>query len=212
MSFILDALRKSDNERQREIGPSFADVKSVARTRRLPVLWIALGVLLLINVVALAVLLARSGESTSIPVVPATAIAKSVPAAQAATDRLPAKPAPIATPLPPAAAPSATVVDDEVSPAPAPEPLLDRPQLDNFAADDSVPTMNEVIAQGRAQLPELHLDMHVFAAVPSQRFVSINGHKLREGMQVEEGLHVERIRRDGVVLNHRGLRFLLPRQ
>lgn len=212
MSFILDALRKSDNERQREIGPSFADVKSVARARQLPILWIALGLLLLINVLALAVLLARRGESTSIPAVPANAIAKSVPAAQPATDRLPAKPAPIATPLPPAAAPSATVVDDELSPAPVPEPLLDRPQLDNFAVDESVPTMNEVIAQGRAQLPELHLDMHVFAVTPSQRFVSINGHKLREGMQIEQGLNVERITRDGVVLNHRGLRFLLPRQ
>ena len=96
--------------------------------------------------------------------------------------------------------------------APQPEPLLDRPQLGDYAGDESVPTMNEVIAQGRAQLPELHLDMHVFAATPSQRFVSINGHKLREGMQVEQGLNVERILRDGVVLNYRGLRFLLPRQ
>jgi hypothetical protein len=36
--------------------------------------------------------------------------------------------------------------------------------------------------------------------------------KYREGDSTAEGLQVERIRRDGVVLNHQGTRFLLPRQ
>ena len=66
--------------------------------------------------------------------------------------------------------------------------------------------------QGRAQLPELRLDMHVYVPAPTQRFVSINSKKLREGMEIESGLRVERITPDGVVLNQRGLRFLMPRQ
>jgi general secretion pathway protein B len=123
-------------------------------------------------------------------------------------------PAAIASPLPAAAAPSAATVEDApgTQSAAEPEPLLDRPRLANYAADQNLPTVNDVIADGRARLPELHLDMHVFAAAPEQRFVSINSHKLREGMQVEDGLRVERITPDGVVLNQRGLRFLLPRQ
>ena len=31
MSFILDALKKSENERQRQVGPSLADVRVVRR-------------------------------------------------------------------------------------------------------------------------------------------------------------------------------------
>jgi len=42
--------------------------------------------------------------------------------------------------------------------------------------------------------------------------VYINGHKYREGMRLTEGPTLERIRRDGVVLNTAGIRFLLPRQ
>jgi general secretion pathway protein B len=212
MSFILDALRKSENERQREIGPSFADVKAAAPARRLPILWLAIGLLLVINVVALGVIFARRGESTRAPAPAAAVPTAPTPMARSPTDQLPAAGTAIASPLPAAAAPPAPVVDEAATDLAAPEPLLDRPQLDNYAADQNVPTMNEVITQGRAQLPELHLDMHVYATAPPQRFVSINGHKLREGMQIEEGLHVERITRDGVVLNYRGLRFQLPRQ
>jgi general secretion pathway protein B len=214
MSFILDALRKSENERQRGIGPSFADIKSAGNSRRPPILWIAVGLLLTINVGALTVLLVRRGETAqpaAPPVARAVAPAAARPAAAAPAAPMPAA---IASPLPAAAAPSAATVEDApgTQSAAEPEPLLDRPRLANYAADQNLPTVNDVIADGRARLPELHLDMHVFAAAPEQRFVSINSHKLREGMQVEDGLRVERITPDGVVLNQRGLRFLLPRQ
>lgn len=212
MSFILDALKKSENERQRGLGPSFSDVKSAARGRRIPVLWLAIGLLLAVNVVALGVLLVRRGEpAQGIANASGTAIAappiQAPPAVEPAASQ-----AAIASPLPAAAAPSASVVDEPGVEAAAPEPLLDRPQLANFATDRGLPTINDVISQGRARLPDLHLDMHVFVQAPAQRFVTINSRKFREGMQIEEGLRVERITPDGVVLNQQGLRFLLPRQ
>jgi general secretion pathway protein B len=214
MSFILDALRKSETERQRGIGPSFSDVKSTARGRRIPILWIGVGLLLLINVVALGVLLVRRSDSAQAvaPPTPVAPVAAPTAGAQPARASLPATSAAVASPLPAAAAPSAGVAENEGAEQTVPEPLLDRPQLSNYASDARLPTMNDVIMQGRARLPELHLDMHVFVQAPDQRFVSINSHKLREGMQIEEGLRVERITPDGVVLNDRGLRFLLPRQ
>jgi general secretion pathway protein B len=61
-------------------------------------------------------------------------------------------------------------------------------------------------------LPDLHLDVHVYATKPSERFVYINMRKYQEGNTLAEGPVLEHIRRDGVVLNYRGLRFLLPRQ
>jgi general secretion pathway protein B len=211
MSFILDALKKSENERQREIGPSFADVKSAAPAARIPKLWIGIGVLLLVNIIVLVVLLTRRDQASVVarPVETSAVIVPAATTPQAAPSTMPAT---VAAPLPAAAAPAAAAVDDQNSEASAPEPRLDQPPPAVFADQGPMPTMNEVVAQGRAALPELHLDMHVFGTDSSQRFVSINGQTLREGMQVQAGLRVEHITRDGVVLNYRGLRFLLPRQ
>ena len=62
-----------------------------------------------------------------------------------------------------------------------------------------------------AGLPELHLDLHVFAARPQDRFVMINMHRLGEGDSLPNGAQVDVIRPDGVVLSYHGTRFLLPR-
>jgi general secretion pathway protein B len=58
----------------------------------------------------------------------------------------------------------------------------------------------------------MHLDVHVYATKAAERFVYINMRKYHEGATLQEGPTVERIRRDGVVLSYRGLRFILPRQ
>jgi hypothetical protein len=52
----------------------------------------------------------------------------------------------------------------------------------------------------------------VYATKPSDRFVYINMRKYHEGAVLQEGPKLERIRRDGVVLDYQGMRFLLPRQ
>jgi hypothetical protein len=75
------------------------------------------------------------------------------------------------------------------------------------AAD--LPTADEIMAP--SGLPELKLELHVYANDAAQRFVFINSHKYREGENLAEGPRVEQIRSDGVVLSLRGSRFLLPR-
>jgi len=44
------------------------------------------------------------------------------------------------------------------------------------------------------------LNMHVYDANPSMRFVLLNGQRLREGESSKEGLGLERITPEGVVL------------
>jgi general secretion pathway protein B len=78
--------------------------------------------------------------------------------------------------------------------------------------DEVLPSINELNLTGPQGLPDLHLDVHVYATNPADRFVYINMRKYREGGTLQEGATLERIRRDGVVLNFHGLRFLLPRQ
>jgi hypothetical protein len=55
MSFILDALRKSEIERQRQSGPSIAEFPVAREDRRLPIALIAIGALLALNVAAVSI-------------------------------------------------------------------------------------------------------------------------------------------------------------
>jgi general secretion pathway protein B len=80
------------------------------------------------------------------------------------------------------------------------------------ADEEPLPTIGQIDLSSQPALPDLHLDVHVFATKPADRFVYINMRKYREGAALADGLTLERIRRDGVVLNYHGLRFVLPRQ
>ena len=72
--------------------------------------------------------------------------------------------------------------------------------------------MMELQISGELQLPELHLDIHVYSQAPDERFVFINMSKYREQSRLADGPLVKEIRTDGVVLEHRGHSFLLPRE
>jgi general secretion pathway protein B len=118
-------------------------------------------------------------------------------------------------PVPAAPPPQAAVSPSESSGTARPvhrrDPVLT--QDDSKANDEEVlPTINEISLTGAQALPELHLDVHVFATKAADRFVYINMRKYHEGATLQEGPSVERIRRDGVILNYQGLRFVLPRQ
>ena len=74
-------------------------------------------------------------------------------------------------------------------------------------ARDTLPGADELTARG--SLPALHLDLHVYATQPQQRFIFVNSRKYREGDTLAEGPVVEQITADGAVLNFRGSRFKL---
>ena len=79
MSFILDALKKSDSERQRQAGPALLEVRSAAPRAALPAWALVLGVLLVINIVALGWFVTRSrtppADAAATPATPAKVIA-----------------------------------------------------------------------------------------------------------------------------------------
>jgi general secretion pathway protein B len=77
MSFILDALKKSETERQRQSVPGLMDTRLTSRRNRLPIWAVALGILLVANVIVLAVMLIRSNSA---PRTAAAAAAAAVPA------------------------------------------------------------------------------------------------------------------------------------
>ena len=78
--------------------------------------------------------------------------------------------------------------------------------------EENLPTLNELTGDRAVGMPPMHLDIHVFSTNPAERFVFINMRKYTEGATLTEGPVLEKIRTDGVVLNQRGFRFVLPRQ
>jgi len=226
MSFILDALKKSEIERQRQSVPGLMDTRVREQRSRLPVWAVALGVLLGVNLLVLTYVLTRK----SAPAVHASQPAKAASAPEAAappenTHFSPLDGAPVyAQEIPVAAGESPAPLRPPVTrgvsadgpgvaalrSAHRADPLL----TDEVAKADQevLPSISEINLTGAQALPELHLDVHVYATKPAERFVYVNMRKYHQGSTLQEGPIVERIRRDGVVLNYQGLRFILPRQ
>jgi general secretion pathway protein B len=73
-------------------------------------------------------------------------------------------------------------------------------------------TFNELRANGTIMLPDLHLDIHVYSEHPADRFVFVNMSKYREQGKLTEGPVVKEITPEGVILEHLGNGFLLPRE
>jgi general secretion pathway protein B len=102
----------------------------------------------------------------------------------------------------------APVLEAEDPPYVAPAPARAvQPSAAQAAAVPAMPGADEVVARGG--VPPLHLDLHVYASQPQQRFVFVNSRKYGEGDTLAEGPVVEEITPDGAILNFRGSRFRL---
>lgn len=200
MSFILDALKKSETDRQQQGSAEFAGVPTSSTRQKTPRwLWI-LGVLLAINLAVLLGLLFRPGSS------PAAIPTASEPATVGA-DAFAEQVAEAKQNVPPREEPRLVAAETPRTMPPSSSAPVARVTTD--AA--TLPTIHQVIADGRVTLPELHVDIHVFSETPRDRFVFINMNKHNEGSRLAEGPVVEEITPDGVVLSHNGTSFLLPR-
>jgi general secretion pathway protein B len=235
MSFILDALKKSESDRQRQSGPSLFEVKVAPPRRSLPIWAVAIAVLLGINVIVISWMLLRrpaaqqpaaapqataplvhdapTARATITPPVegaaPAAARVAAPPTAHAEASGPPTASAPLTNSAPNAAQPSPG--DNPGDNAPAVEPAA-TPGFGTSGggpAGGDMPLYQQIVTSDN--LPPLHLDMHVFADRPRDRFVLINMHRLGEGDTLPGGVHVDAIRPDGVVLSYQGTQFLLPR-
>ena len=217
MSFILDALRKSELERQRQSGPSIAELPVARDDRRLPWALFAIGLLLAVNVGVLLFFLLRE-KTGAIPAIGTSSTTAPVVAALVA-----AAPTPRPATVPPAA--GSPVADAQVSeadpipaaslPPPAPDPTLLPDAPVTYAAapvGELPPSIDDLPAQTTAGLPELSIDLHIYADDPAKRVVFINGRRYQRGGVLVEGPTVEEINREGAVLSYHGRRFLLPRQ
>jgi len=214
MSFILDALRKSDTERQQHQSAEFASV-AIGRSSTAGPRWIWLvGILLAINIAVLVGLFMREDIDVSVAgirSIPNNATAQNQVESTTAEPSFAEKAAAArgnGSAL--AQAESASDYDTVVENRPATaRVVLQNPG--DAGSTATYPTIHTVRANGAITLAELHLDIHVYSDAAEDRFVFINMSKHREGSQLDEGPVVHEITTDGVVLGHEGLFFLLPR-
>ena len=226
MSFILDALKKSESDRQRQSGPALYEVKVAPPRGGLPPWAVAVVILLAINLMIGLWMLLRHP--------PARPAGETAAAAAPVAAPLPAPPAtsPITAPAVAPAAP-APIVAAQAAPVGAGAPGTDIGHADSLTPEDfapasepagsalgghvrrgtgtGVPLYQDAAATPGTQIPQLRLDLHAYAARPQDRFVMINMHKVREGDTLPEGVRVDSITPDGAILSYKGSSFLLPR-
>jgi general secretion pathway protein B len=214
MSFILDALRKSETDRQQKGSAEFTGVPT-SNSREKPPRWLwGLGLLLAINVVVLLGLLLRPDAQ---PAVATTAPpAQAIEAAPVAKDEFASQVAAARENAPPREAPRPTAPEAMPRAMPRAMPEVSQASVASTppaaVSSNSLPTIHELVANGTIVLPELHVDVHVYSEVQEDRFVFINMNKHMEGSRLAEGPLIREITRDGVVLDQNGITFLLPRE
>jgi hypothetical protein len=226
MSYILDALTKAAQQRERQVPVvqrllSAAPAPRAAWARvpsRLPaVLALSVGLL----AVALVWLL-RSTPSPA-PPEPTPALSASAPRSPSVEPARPLKletlpkpqipteklapvereasaSAPTITAKPQAPPPAMRSPAAVVQPAPAPS---------SAAVTRATPAVPPPASAPPAERAGLKLEALIYSDVPAQRMVFINGRRYAEGDMVDGRLRVEEIQEDGVALSDQGRRFTL---
>ena len=216
MSYILEALKKSEQERQIGHVPDLSVVQEppARPVHRWP-RWLVGAVL--INVLILGLIAWQPWETRKVPEQPATP----APAAMSQpTDT-------VGKAHEPALADARPASDDRAaSPSPLPEPVTQMPLPAAAAAptpaapsaeeafehsSSDVPRWDDLPVAVRDKLPVPRIDVHVFAREPARRFVLINLRKHKEGDVLDEGATIDAILADGILLSYRGQRYRVGR-
>jgi general secretion pathway protein B len=227
MSFILDALKKSESDRQQQNSPDIMHVPTGSDKSSSSRWLLIVGILLVINVVVLSFVILRP-DATNIATTPVATENNQASPAAATTDNAESfrdmvtnarREQTVSSP-PPAVETAPEPRLDEAPPAAAPVQAPTQPDSVATIKQAAPPTrhldvyktFNQVRLEGSVQLPDLHLDIHVYNNIPGERFVFINMNKYKEHATLSEGPAVSEIVPEGVILEYSGTRFLLPRQ
>lgn len=227
MSYILDALRRADAERERGRVPGLhaqamplraGDVEPSPRSSRpgrvhRPVMLVAM--LAFLALLAAAVwwyVPTASGPSPDRPAPTPSPTATSTMTPPSSTP--PSTPS-IANPVtPPATAAVAPTAPPILAPTPAPAPVAPKhpaPDVRPTPPDDpqTLPRVADLPPPTRAGLPPLQISGTTYAENAALRMLIVDGKVVQEGQDIAPGLRVESIGPRSAVLNHQGRRLRL---
>lgn len=214
MSFILDALRKSENSRLRQDHPAIFTTPISGQRTRLP-RWVpVLVALLLINLLIVGYALWRDRPAAELDAplsAPASTALQPTALQPMAPQPVPPQPAAAQATTPPSA--TAQTPQSAAPPPVVAAPVASVPPTRATPTSIAPPTVtrDDLLARG-SSIPPAELNMHVYDPNPNVRFVLLNGQRLREGEASREGLTIERITPEGVVLRFGSSSFAVTLQ
>jgi len=221
MSYILEALKKAQAERQLGSAPTLhapalhgTDRKAAggALTRPLVLAALAMGV----AIVVLLVLVLRPTQQQQPAGAPPAAVAVAAPAAPA-IPVAPAAPAqtgaaPLAAALPP---PVATVTPEPrpqpvAEQAPAPAPAADKPAKAAAAPEEPVQNLRDLPEPIQRSIPHVTVGGYIYSKNPADRLLLIDKILRHEGEEVAPGLMLEKLQPREAVFSFKGYRYRVP--
>jgi len=188
MSYILDALNKSDRERQRLAPPALSSIHGRGRVRASGNGAFVRGALLSAAVLVTAAAglwLARNLQFVDSAREPPAAVSLEAQSGAA---------------IEPAAAAPRPAIEPALAAAPTEEPT---------AAPGELLEIWQLSDAEQRYLDQLDVTLHVFSTDPAQRTVIINGLRAREGQPLGQDLHLLEIVPDGLILEFQGQRVHL---
>ena len=236
MSYILDALKKADAEREQGQVPGLhtptghTDLSDGPQLRTPPLWVMGLGALLVLIALGavwlwprpVAVIATAPTQPQSLPAGPVaepeptpapalTPAPESRPEASATANRAgneTSRPAPEATPTPPPSRPprAEPAITRPVAPA-APRAPIHVDPAPAPTPSSKVPTLAELPDDVRRSLPSLSVSGAMYSDSPANRMLLINNRVFHEGDQPVAGLVLEEIRLKSAVFRFQGQRF-----
>jgi general secretion pathway protein B len=226
MSYILDALRKSDQQRQLGMAPTLLTVQTTAAQPKRPAYWIygALAAVLVGAGVAIGWL--HQWQTQQPP--PAAEINAMKPLEPTRHQTLPtAQPEPQADPAMQPASPdnnlerkahALAIAEPHHTP---PKTVAAHPKetastvkkkspemgISNGVQEQGAMEMTELPPSIRQEIPKMTVSLHAYARNPKERLVSVNDKLLREGDSLPPGLRLEQITPAGMIFSYKGYRF-----
>jgi len=226
MSYILEALKKSQAERQLGELPSIhapqvplhpAPVAGGAR--RLP-LWLGLGTA---GIAAIGLWLWQPWQAAA-PV--AAPVAAAVPAPVAAVVPAPVVAAPVVVPAPApviAAAPAPVIARAAPAPVSVPEPAPVQPAPVAKAApvpaapvpaaapvEEVMPGLRDLPEPIQRQIPAIALGGYIYSKDPADRLLLIDKVLRHEGEEVAPGLVLDKLQPKAAIFSFKGYRYRVP--
>ena len=196
MSYILDALNKSEQEKTETKTPGLNTVhQRVERPdSRTPQRWqIIVGVILTLNVAALAAWYFTSGDAADTEMTVQPPPRSSLPAITENT---------------PAASQSQSVERQR------PTVVRQETARDTRQVQQAMPIQRAsatvsrtVTVDASTRLAAIRFSSHIFAADQALRMVVVDGQRMKEGDTLTGGIRLEQITEDGVIFQHNGTRY-----
>lgn len=223
MSYILDALRRADADRERGSVPGIhaqpamlGEADSEAPRAARPRLWAGLAFALLLLAVLGGWLLGHDAPAPA--AAPAPAPPAPVSAAPVNPAAAPVTVAPLVTALPPAPVPAPPRASEPARPAPAktPEDKAAKPPVGaaskastpaSAVAEPRVLQLSELPDEIRRELPTLAVGGAMYSQNPANRLLIVNGQTFHEGDKLAPNLFLQQIRLKSAVLEYKGYRY-----